>query len=250
MPEKTFELSSQFNITVADVEDERPPHIVIALHGIRDNSSWSYELIPHASPFEDTIIIAPVSYERLGTTRFILNLFMGAIDRRVIKRINRVHDLHPNSPISIMCHSNGTKILARVLNKLEFEPEYIFLVGSVCHLNDCDNFTARRRVVNECGVNDRYPVIAETIRPSVFGATGVFGFNNYPIIDRQFPYDHSNALSRSHFEEWIIPIITTGKVRKTEYLSPRYSKHFSRYIRTYFLFAISILALMMYLLFF
>lgn len=246
LPEKTIELSSKFDIDVADVENDRPPHVVIALHGIRDDSSWSYELIPHASPFEDKVIVAPVSYGRLNRFSFILNLFIKRIDKRVINRMNKVYNLHKSSPISIMCHSNGTKILSRVISKLEFEPEYVFLVGSVCHLNDCDNLLARRRVINECGVNDIYPIFAETIRPYLFGATGVFGFNNYPIIDRQFSYKHSNALSRKHFEEWILPILTTGKVRKTAYLKPKYSKHFSHYTRMGILISITLLVSLYY----
>lgn len=236
-------LSANFDVHVAEVKDDRPAHIVIALHGIRDDSSWSYELLENLSHFEDKLIIAPVSYGRVSTFSFLANINSRKVDNKVSKRMNSVKKIHPNSPISILCHSNGTKILSRVLENLDFIPEYIFTIGSVCHQDDCDKFVVNRRMVNECGIKDIYPIIAETIRPDLFGSTGVFGFNNYPIMDRHFVYSHSDGLAREHFEKYLIPIIINGKIERIEAKKSKIPKHTSYYVRRFAIFVFFIFAL-------
>lgn len=229
--DKIAELSSNFDVEVVSVENNQLPHVVIALHGIRDNSSWSHKLISDASPFNDKIEIVPVSYERIGIIAFLMNFASSKIDDDVVNKIENIKKAYSGNPVSIMCHSNGTKILSRISKKINFVPEYIFLVGSVCHVSDYNKFKVRRRAINECGLKDFWPIFAETFRPSVYGATGVFGFNNYPIKDRHFYYGHSEGLEKKHFEDWIIPVITTGRIQNKPEKESKYSISISHYVR-------------------
>jgi hypothetical protein len=216
-----------------------PPHVLIAIHGMRDDPSWASQIINDLGYFNDTIIIAPINYGRLNVIDFLLGRLDDWIDEFILARIADIHRRHPNSPLSIMCHSNGTKSLARVIGKLTIPIEYVFLCGSICHYRDVTELTkVQRRPINDCGLRDPWPIVAATIRPNKFSATGVSGFHSFPVIDRQFGFSHAGALTKKHFDHWILPTIIEGKVRDTRRKRTDFLFHLPTYARIMLILAI------------
>jgi hypothetical protein len=206
---------------------------------MRDDPSWASRIINDLGYFNDTIIIAPINYGRLNAIDFLIGRLDNSIDEFITSRIYDIHRRHPDSPLSIMCHSNGTKSVARIIGKLELPIQYVFLCGSICHTRDVSELTkVQRRPINDCGLRDPWPIIAAIIRPKKFSATGVVGFHAYPVIDRQFGFSHAGALTKKHFDAWILPTIVEGKVRDTKRKSTGFLFHLTFYGRLVLLGAI------------
>jgi len=222
----TFEVAN-------DLVTETPPHhVLVAIHGMRDDPSWASRIINDIGYFNEVIIIAPINYGRLNAIDFFLGRLDDSIDGFIISRISDIHRRNPDSPLSIMCHSNGTKSVARIIGKLEFPIQYVFLCGSICHTRDVSELTkVQRRPINDCGLRDPWPILAAMIRPKKFSATGVLGFHAYPVIDRQFGFSHAGALTKKHFDDWILPTIVEGKVRDTRRRSTGFLFHLTSYGR-------------------
>jgi hypothetical protein len=66
----------------------------------------------------------------------------------------------------------------------------------------------------------------------------VVGFHAYPVIDRQFGFSHAGALTKKHFDAWILPTIVEGKVRDTKRKSTGFLFHLTFYGRLVLLGAI------------
>lgn len=230
--DKVIELRSSFNIGVASVSDDRLPHILICIHGIRDDNAWCNQTRTAAGKFLDTTIeVACVRYDRLSSFGLILKRDRTAAQESVLNDINFIASKNPDSPISMLCHSNGTKIIAEILPRIKFNVEWVFLCASLCHLKDVPALRKSKNTVSDASTKDWWPIWAEALRPSIFQATGVTGFNYYPIIDRSFPYGHGDGVNNEHIEKWIFPTISTGKVISHETADVGFKKHAAVYIR-------------------
>lgn len=231
--DKVIELRSSFDVGVASVRDGRLPHILICIHGIRDDNAWCNQTRTAAGKFLDTTIkVACVRYKRLSSFDLILNRDRTAVQESVRKDIEFIISQHPDSPISLLCHSNGTKVIAEVLPSIRSEIDWIFLCASLCHLDDVPSLrVSKKQTVSDAATKDWWPILAEALRPSIFQATGVTGFNCYPIIDRSFAYNHGDSVNIKHIEKWILPTIATGKIIAHDTTDVGYRKHMPIYIR-------------------
>jgi cellulose biosynthesis protein BcsQ len=230
---RALELRPSFEVEVLSVEDQRPPHVLICVHGIKDNAAWCEAVVTARGRFIDTRIeIVCVSYRRLSTLSFILGLRRQSIQADVLHQIEAIHKKFPDSPISILCNSSGTKIISEIMPIFSFKIEWIFLCGSVCRLEDISQLREIARYpVNDAATNDWWPILAESIRPGIFQATGVYGFHAFPVIERTFPYYHGEGMRRKHIERWILPTLVTGVVERTPIQDFGISKHLPVYIR-------------------
>jgi hypothetical protein len=237
--ESTAELRPSFPVDASVVSDQRSPHVLICLHGIRDNAAWCTEAqseIISASTTEGFVqndfIIACITYKRLSSFDFILGRKRLEIQHHVIAEINSIKKDYPESMISILAHSNGTKIIAEIIDKFDFKFEWIFLCGSVCHLNDVQKLRQINRYpVNDAATRDWWPIIAEAMRKSLYQATGVYGFNTHPILDRLFSYKHGGATRRQHIGRWILPALSKGAPERTKFRDVGWKKHAPTYLR-------------------
>ena len=91
--------------------------------------------------------------------------------------------------------------------------------------------TITNRPINDAGTKDWWPIWAETMRRSMFHATGANGFHKYPVIDRAFPYKHGDGIQQKHIENFILPSISTGRVLRTPILDAKFKKKFPLYVR-------------------
>lgn len=199
------ELIPKFQIDVTDVDadgelveiiDERPPHVLVCVHGIRDDGNWGNIAATAIGGLADTKVeIVCVRYDRVSSFGFLLGNGRNKNNIDVIDQLSFIRNKFPDSLISIICHSNGTKLVSEIIQALTFEIEWLFLCGSVCTTADVRTLRiARRYPVNEIASKDWWPLIAETLAPKRFQSTGSTGFNMYPIVDRLFPYNHGGAI--------------------------------------------------------
>jgi hypothetical protein len=237
MPEKSVELLASFPVEIADVQDARPPHVLICVHGIRDDGAWCNTATTALGEFLDTRIeIVCVRYDRVSSHGFLLGRNRSATRADVLQQIRYIASRFPESPMSVLCHSNGTKIIAELMGKFGFKFEWIFLLGSVCHIRDVDKLREIvKHPVNDAGTRDWWPIIAEATRPSMFGATGTCGFSRYPVVDRYFNYSHGGGITQDHINGWILPTLSTGSVRRSPHQPVKFKKHLAAYIRYAFL---------------
>lgn len=250
--DKVVELGSSFDIGVASVTDDRLPHILICVHGIRDDNAWCNQTRTAAGKFLDTKIeVACVRYDRLSSFGLILKRDRTDVQRSVLRDINFIISEYPDHPISLLCHSNGTKVIAEILPSIESEIEWIFLCASICHLKDVPVFRVpNKKTVSDASTKDWWPILAEALRPSTFQATGVTGFNCYPIIDRSYPYKHGGGVNNKHIEKWIFPTISTGKVIAHATEDIGFKKHTPIYIRRAILYGLPIILALIFYIFF
>jgi hypothetical protein len=229
----TIKSTSSLISDVSKIEDERPPHVLICVHGIRDDGAWCDIAAIAPGRFLDTTIeIACVRYDRLSIRGFVWGHRRAAIQDDVIDQIDFIKKRFPDSQYSALCHSNGTKVMAEILPRLTIKLEWIFLCGSVCRLNDVKSLrNVINNPVNDAGTKDWWPIIAEILRPSMFQATGVNGFRCFPVEDRFFDYDHGEAVRKKHIEEWIFPTLAMGHVETSDKIDTGYKKHLPIYAR-------------------
>lgn len=229
-------------VEVSSIEDERSPHILICIHGIRDNGAWCNVTATAKGNFLDSEIrIACVRYGRLSTLGFISRKKSKKILNDIKDQIDYIFGEFPESSISVLCHSNGTKIISELLKDNSFNFEWIFLCGSICHLDDIKYLrNINKYPVNDAGTKDWWPILAESIRPKIFQATGVCGFHKFPVIDRVFSYKHGDGVKQDHIENWILPTISSGKARKTPVTDVGFRKHVPTYLRRSFFIGVAL----------
>lgn len=233
MPDSSLDLGIRPFI-VSEVRDERPvPVVLVVLHGIRDNGDWQAAFsVPDAHSGLLAIEVHPISYRRLDTASFLFGWRDRQIDEFVLSRMKAIVRRFPSSPVPVFAHSNGAKVLARILDRLPVRPDGVFLAGAVCTKDDAGRFDdVRVFVANDCGLRDLWPLVAAALRPSVFGDVGVVGFGNSPIVDRFFAFGHAGALDPTHFQDWIYPSIVTGRLRRTGAIALGWRKHAAAYLR-------------------
>lgn len=205
-------------VSSVDLEsDDRAPHVLICIHGIRDDGYFASLGGASSGRFVDTqVVVAGVRYPRIGTLGFVFGVGRRTTERSVLRQIDMIRERYPESPVSFFSHSNGTLVLARIAEKLEFKPRWVFLGASLLKVSRSDALLSiAEGVVNDAAESDIWPVIAEVLLPWNCQATGVYGFHRFPVKDRSFPYKHTGSIQPDHFREWVLPTIATGTVRPT-----------------------------------
>ena len=149
-----------------------------------------------------------------------------------------------DSTFHIVCHSNGTKILAEIVTEIGVRFDVVVLLGSICKRDDVvPILSTAQHVINDCGILDKWPTIATAIRPRSFADTGVIGFQRNRVRDRYFKFGHSGGLTRSHLTEFVLPLILEGTMRSPTGVSPNTRWHNPTYYRRTGIFLAALCAL-------
>ncbi|GGK30187.1 hypothetical protein [Salinarimonas ramus] len=228
-----------------DVAPPPPERLVVVLHGMRDDGFWRHTFQAEADRFvSGRVAIEAVNFGRLDTWAFLTGSKARLIEEFVLGRIATIVARHPDARLFFFAHSYGTSVLARLVPRIERRITGVFLAGAICHPIDAGLFdSVETFVVNECGVHDVWPLVAATVKPSVYGPVGTCGFNGAPIVDRFFRYDHSGALTQEHFRHWVLPAIVTERLRRSKPIDPGWRKHVPVYARRCLVIAVAALIL-------
>lgn len=214
-----------------------PTHILIALHGIRDNGLWALEAEQELYYAGSTVRIQAIRHSWFSEWKFLFQSKPYKTAWQVQKELRRIFKdpVNKDIPISILCHSNGTKILAMILEAFDYEFKYIFLTGSICRNEFSSLFegAATDWVVNFCGRRDVWSIVAEILRPSCNEATGVFGMTGARVRNLFFDFCHNGGVQPDHIRKYIIPTITDDKIplpEKTKKFFPKYLPYYTRIV--------------------
>src|SRR6266481_5598890 len=182
---------------------KKPSHAVILIHGIRTQGEWQQRVKGILEDPDTTVI--PTRFEFFDLVSFLLP--MNALRMRPVNRILRqirvVNSWDHISKLTLVCHSFGTWIAAKIL---EQHPDLWFhrlvLCGSVIpdsfewdrYAGQLGEVGSPGHVVNECGMNDILPVLAASITWG-YGSSGRFGFGHALVTDRFHQVGHSGYFS-------------------------------------------------------
>lgn len=190
--------------------------ILITVHGIRDDRAWTQTIrtVMKEAGFEQEVCSA--DYKWVDAVPFILGIGVAARKREVVKKIRDYLNDFPNAVVDVLCHSNGTKLLCSALEDIQnIKIQNLILAGSICRSDDMDELLRSdvkiEKIWNECGMKDRWPIIAEALRPDLYEQTGVIGFAS-PKVDSRFyqHLDHGGAITVDHLKSQLLPILKSG----------------------------------------
>jgi hypothetical protein len=208
------------HLTITQDSDSKALHAVILVHGIRTQGEWQQRVANCLEKY--SMDVYPTRYEFFDLFRFLLpiNAFRLKPVRRVERLIRDVYSMRRYSKISLVCHSFGTWILAKILEQAtDIRFHRIILCGSVipdsfewnryrAQYGDVD---ASGFVLNDCGMRDIWPVFATSIT-SGYGSSGRFGFGNPRVRDRFHAIGHSGYFSEDFVTKYWLPFLTHGTI--------------------------------------
>lgn len=190
-----------------------PRETVLLVHGIRTHADWFQSIrgVLERHGFR----VALSNYGRFDLVRFLMpiNLFRARTQHNLFRQIRDTQKRYPNSRISIIAHSFGTYLIAKILQReFDLRIKRIIFIGSVVRYNfPFEDFSERfeGEILNEVGAHDPWPVLAESVTTG-YGSTGTYGFKRERVFDVWKRSSHSEALSPDHCEGRWIPFLTQG----------------------------------------
>ncbi|AJA65756.1 hypothetical protein ACVIW2_004533 [Bradyrhizobium huanghuaihaiense] len=204
--------------------------ILITVHGIRTFGEWQERLKSLVQDANPNIDVKSYRYGYFSVIAFLIPIFRWLAVRSFRNRLREIIRENPGSPITIVCHSFGTHLVAHALrgikpDELPVIPALI-LSGSVLR----SNFNWRRLratgklklVVNDCGTNDGILVLSQmlVLLTGMAGRVGFYGFTDDFIVNRYFAGGHSHYFRPvgndpdSFMREWWVPIAALAQAPK------------------------------------
>jgi pimeloyl-ACP methyl ester carboxylesterase len=206
----------------ASVPATAKKHIVVLLHGMNTNAEWQEaiaESMRNSPELEPTV----VGYGNFNPLKFFVPyIFRRGRIKKVLTDLRGIRARNPDADISIVAHSFGTYIVAKILAaNSDVKLHRILLCGAIVD-TDYDWSAVSERfsepVVNDIGRRDIYPSLAKSWSWGL-GNSGCIGFQNSLVRDRHFMYGHSGFLNVRHMHKFWLPYLIDGKV-----VSSRYSR--------------------------
>jgi pimeloyl-ACP methyl ester carboxylesterase len=144
------------------------------------------------------------------------HLLAGRVINEVTKQIRHTRRINGDADYSIVAHSFGTFIVAKILkDHTDLEFTRIIFCGSVVPRkfplgNYPKNF--RGPLINEVGTRDFCPVMAEVVTFG-YGSSGTYGFRRPSVRDRWHNSKaHSDFLNKEFCAKYWIPLLRNGEV--------------------------------------
>jgi hypothetical protein len=193
------------------------PHIVILVHGIRDFALWQSEI--RSVLEEEGFKVEATNYGRVNLFQFLLPI--AALRQRPIeelwKQIRIVKQNNEGALLSIVAHSFGTYVIARLMEQ-KFDARFhrIIFCGSVVRYGfPFEQFQNRfsSPILNEVGTRDIWPAIAESITTG-YGSAGTYGFRRPLVRDRWHDGAHHGFFLSGEFcQKFWVPFLKDGAIR-------------------------------------
>lgn len=215
---------AEASLFLASVKDQQRTHLVVLLHGMNTNAEWQEAL---AEPIRNSTHIKPfvVGYGNFNPIKFFIPyIFRRGRIAKVLKDLKGIQKRYPDADISIVAHSFGTYIVARILaSNNDIRLHRILFCGAIVEA-DYDWAAVAEQfaepVVNDIGRRDIWPSLAKSWSWG-FGNSGCVGFQNSFVRDRHFTYGHSGFLNVKHMKKYWLPYLLDGKVVSSRYSSVR-----------------------------
>lgn len=205
--------------------------LILLVHGIRTPGDWMKLFIDEGYHL-GTIVIKQIGFKRVSSPEFLIRPSFIDVENFVYDQIIYWINKFPNTRVSIICHSFGSKILSSIIDRVSAHKglHVIVFMGGVCKQIDGLSIATKCELfVNDCGNSDIWPIVAHTLNPFRYNHTGHYGFRCGFAFDRFYNYDHYGYLTKDHFNEEIVPIFTEGKVPDDPEFKSRYPYWLANY---------------------
>ncbi len=199
------------------VEPDTTEHVVVLIHGIRDWGLWEAEV---AAKLEaNGFVPVTMSYDRVGLFSFLapIPFFRNRAIAKIEARFDEVLQDHPGAHISVIAHSFGTYVFARLLQQMHrLKVHRVIFCGSVLHKDfPFEQFVSRFRapILNDVGTRDILPALAESVTWG-YGSVGTYGFIRPRVRDRWHnKAGHGYFFRERFFEDFWLPFLKEGDIK-------------------------------------
>jgi hypothetical protein len=184
--------------------------VVVTLHGIRTRGEWQKRIAPKIARYG--MIPVLLDYGYLNLVQFLNPWTRDKLVKWLRDEISAVRRDYPESPISVVAHSLGTYLVARLLEEeSSFTFETVLFSGSiVAREYDWKRLLSTNRVqyvANYIAEKDVWPKLAELVIKGA-GRAGTEGFTSeHPALFQHAhaKYGHSDYFSPHTFEVLWLP---------------------------------------------
>ncbi|MCB1418840.1 MAG: hypothetical protein KDJ74_07485 [Notoacmeibacter sp.] len=198
-----------------EINESETKHLIVLIHGINTRAKWLYytkEILE-----KEGFIVEFAGYGVFSVAQFLLpfNYFRNKAIDRVRSRINSAVKIHKPSYTSIIAHSFGSFVAAKLICSDEIKFHRVVFCGSVISIDHpfhshLDKFTSP--IVNEVASKDIWPAVAESITWG-YGSIGSYGFVGAPLKERFHPgIGHSGYFSEDFCKKYWVPFFKKGDI--------------------------------------
>lgn len=186
--------------------------LVISLHGIRTRGVWQKDLVPSLA--RDGFIPVPLDYGNFSVVKFLIPWKRRKKVEWLRERLECIPEVQQGERPSIIAHSFGTYLVARLLEKypmLKFD-KLVFAGGIVSSDFEWSKILDAGQVNllrNDYGRLDPWPRFAKMF-VSDTGDSGTVGFSckHDLMFQKEFAnYKHSDYFHQGHFRQEWIPVL-------------------------------------------
>jgi small GTP-binding protein len=195
--------------------EDTETHVVILIHGIRTRALWQDSI--RRALERQRFIVQPTNYGYFDLLRFLFpwQPFVGKVVSNITKQIRHTLRINKVATCSIVAHSFGTFVFARILRDctdLDFK-KIIFCGSVVPYKFKFEEYSRRfeHPLVNEVGTRDFWPAIAEGVTIG-YGSVGTYGFQRPGVRDRWHNgKSHSAFLNHDFCMKYWVPFLRDGE---------------------------------------
>ena len=228
---------------------ENPVHVISMIPGIRDVGVFVDRLEFYSRENALRIKAEPVKPSRVNSMLFLSRIGASRRELEVLADLLRIRLLYPDATHSILAHSYGTEMLGRIIHRIPTPYATIFLCGAVARQPAAEHFLNKtQKLVNDCSLRDNWPLVAETLNPCFYEATGTHGMRSPRVQNRFHDCSHSGYLSPEHFERYIVPVLLRKREIPSQPPCSTWKSHLPPYVRRGLGLLIVLLVLFLYLL--
>jgi pimeloyl-ACP methyl ester carboxylesterase len=199
-------------------------HLVLLVHGINTRALWMSSVGKQLKLAG--MKVEPAGYGLYGVIRFLLPIDW--LRRQAVERVriryNAAVERHHPKRVSVIAHSFGTYVVARLMAK-EFNIKWhrVIFCGSVNSSTfPFEQYTSRftSPILNEVGTKDIWPALAASITWG-YGSIGSHGFQGAPLEERWHRgYAHSDFLTASFAKNFWQPFLEHGEIKSADEPEP------------------------------
>lgn len=199
--------------------------VVILLHGIRDHAKWHENLQKLFKSSPNIAKTYSAQYKHFDIANLMLHrVTRDDLTKNIESQIDHVLQLHRSQRVYLIAHSYGTFLISHLFLKGKINSVYgVVFCGSIVPASfNWSGLSAplRAPVINDCGVKDHLPLVANTFFFD-FGTAGRFGFyDNAGAINRYHECGHGGFFNDDFVKKFWLPYIERGRVEPSEVSKP------------------------------
>lgn len=203
--------------------DKRKMPVVITLHGIRTDGPWQKQIAPQIARYGMIPVLLDYGFLSLG--QFLNPRSRDKLVHRIRDEIHAVQNEYPDVQISVVAHSLGTYLIARLIKEEGLSFETVLFAGSIVPADFSWNlFLDSHRVnyvANYVAQRDVWPKVASCLSPGI-GRAGSDGFRctHFAFFqDTHTIYRHSDYFNPRTFQLLWIPKLVLPQRQMIENLT-------------------------------